>query len=101
MLNTFVQLHTFLKAVDIITDVITTGFVFLPFLVFFRPSYRPSSISFTTNVGFYMAVCLAKGLINIAQALINVVLGISVKFNPDEKVPCSALFNRMCQLLGM
>jgi len=48
-----------------------------------------------------MAVCLAKGLVDIAQALINVVLGISVKFNPDEKVPCSAMFHCMCQMLGI
>jgi hypothetical protein len=48
-----------------------------------------------------IAVCLANGLINIAQAWINVVLGISVKFNPNEKVPYCALFCCMYQLLGM
>jgi hypothetical protein len=65
---------------------------------FFLDTHTGLPLSVSQQTLFYdMAVCLAKGLINIAQALINVVLGISVKFSPDEKVPCSALFHCMCQ----
>jgi hypothetical protein len=42
-----------------------------------------------------------QSLMNIVQAWINVALGILVKFNANEQVPCSTLFHCMFHLLGM
>jgi hypothetical protein len=87
-------------ATDFSLSLSLSFFSYPSFPGFFLDAHTGLPLSVPQQTLSDIAVCLARGSINIAQAWINV-LGILVKFNPNEKVPCSALFHCMFQLLGM